>query len=568
MESQAGSLLSSLVISLVAAFAGGLAVRVINLPPMVGYLVAGILIGSVMPEAFIDQAAAAGFAEIGVTLLLFNVGLHFSIKDLVVVRRIVVIGAASQMLVSGVLSYLLARFCFGWSEIASAVAALSFSVSSTAMVSRILNEKRQIATLAGRIAVGWSVAQDIVVILAMVVFTAFIGREGEDLGAIVSTMGKTLLQIAGFMFVMLWGARRYVPRLLEHVARGGSGELFTLAVIVIALGIAYGSSVLFGVSLALGAFFAGVVIGESDLNHHASAEALSIQQIFTILFFTSVGMLFDPVRAFELWWEILAFWSVILLGTGLVSVVVLVGLRVPVQTAALAGGVFTQVGELSFVLSQMGYAWGVISEGNRDLIVAVAFGSIVFGPLTVRLFLWLGRLVEATKVFQKWQRYGEVIIPEIIQTVRDHVILVGRGRVGQRVAEALEKNQIPCVTIEADRRLMEKLSRQGTPVIFGDASRRAVLMAAHPDAARLLIVAAPYSVQTKQIVTFAKQINPELEIVARVHEEAEAKQMARLGVDLAVMGEREIALGLSTHALQSFGVAPNVVLETLKELRQ
>ncbi len=568
MEFHATGLLPTLVISLVAAFAGGLAVRIVNLPPMLGYLLAGIVLGPATPGYFADQAMASDLAEIGVALLLFNVGLHFSLKDLLAVRRVALLGAFFQMSISCAIGFSLARHFFGCGLAASGIIGLSFSIASTAISSRLLEERRQFSTLAGRIAVGWLVAQDIAAVLAMVLFPAFIGKEELDLGPMFLTLGQTVLQVAGFAVVMLFGARKYIPKLLEYVARVGSRELFTLAVIVIALGIAYGSAVIFGVSIALGAFFAGVVIGESDLSVHAAAEALSMQQIFAILFFVSIGMLFDPGSIMRIPVEIFAALAVIVLGMGFVTFITLIALRVPPQAAALVGGVFAQAGEFSFILSQMGYKWGVLTQNDRDLIIAAALVSIILNPMVTRVFSRLGIWVGGTKSMARWQKLGEVAIPEILQPLKEHAILVGHGRVGQKVADALKKNNIPYVIIESDRRLMEKLHRAGMPVIFGDASREIVLMAAHPETAKLLIITTPHSAQVRQTTTQAKRLNPQLEVIVRVHEEAEARHMAKLGVGLSVMGEREIALGLSAHALQHYGIEPNIVLETLNALRQ
>jgi CPA2 family monovalent cation:H+ antiporter-2 len=445
---------------------------------------------------------------------------------------------------------------------------ISFSVASTAISSRLLEEKRQFSTLAGRIAIGWLVVQDIAAILAMVLFPALVSKENLMAGPVIATLGQTFLQVAGFAVVMLFGARKYIPRLLEYVARVGSRELFTLAVIVIALGIAYGSAVIFGVSIALGAFFAGVVIGESDLNHHAAAEALSMQQIFAILFFVSIGMLFDPGSIVRMPVEIAVSWAVIVFGMGVVTFLILVGMHVPPQASALVGGVFAQAGELSFILSQMGYKWGVLTLDERDLILAVALVSIILNPLIARLFLKIGMWTGGTKLFLRWQKYGIASIPEILQPLKDHVILVGHGRVGQKVADALKKNNISYIVVESDRRLMEKLHRAGTPVIFGDASRELVLMAAHPEVAKLLIITTPRAAPMRQMIVLTKHLNPALAVITRVHEESEARYLARLGVGLAVMGEREIALGLSAYALQHYGIVPEVVLETLNELRQ
>ncbi|MDD3371620.1 MAG: cation:proton antiporter, partial [Alphaproteobacteria bacterium] len=451
----------------------------------------------------------------------------------------------------------------------SIVIGLSFSVASTAISSHVLAEKRLLSTLTGRIAIGWLVVQDIAAVLAMVVLPTLVNAENLEIGSMISTSGKTLLQIAGFVVVMLFGARQYIPRLLGYVARSGSRELFTLAVIVIALGIAYGSAIIFGVSIALGAFFAGVVIGETDLNHYAAAEALSMQQIFSILFFVSAGMLFDPVSMLNLPYEILAFVAIVAVGMGFITFALLVGSRVPPQSAAFVGGLFAQVGELTFILSQMGYKWGVLTRDDRDLIVAVALVGIVLNPAISKLFALLGNWAAENKYILRWQKHGEVAVPdEFLKSFEGHVILVGHGRVGQGVAGALRKNNIPCITIESDRRLMEKLRRAGVPVIFGDASREPVLAVARPETAKLLIITTPHGAQARQIITLAKHLNANLNIVVRVHEESEVRQVTKMGIKLAVFAEREIAAGMAALALQHYDLDSNLVLETLNELRQ
>ncbi len=567
MISSPNGILSTLIISLVAAFAGGLLVRIVRFPPLLGYLAAGTLIGPFTPGLAANQSVASELAEVGVALLLFNIGLHFSLKDVAAVRRIAVLGGIIQIAVSSVLGFLVARKLLGFTVDASLLLGLSFSIASTAVSSRLLEEKHQFSTHAGRIALGWLVVQDITVILAMVIFPFIVGSKGLVMEELALSLGKTLLQVAGFIVVILFGVRKIIPLLLAHVARVGSRELFTLAVIVIALGIAYGSSVLFEVSLALGAFFAGLVIGETDFNHHAAAESLSMQQVFTILFFVSAGMLFDPASFLQMPFGILASWGVIVVGIGLMTFLILIFSRVRPEAAAVVGGAFAQIGEFSFILSQLGYKWGVLNQENRDLILAVALVSIVVNPLLMCLFIRFGRWISGTKAVMRWLKEGERHhFPG--PPMAGHVILIGHGRVGHMISDALRAHDISYVTIESDRRLMERLLKLGLPVIFGDATREQVLAAAHPETARLVIVTIPSGTHVRRIISLLKQrLYCTMEIIVRVHEDAEAKHMARLGIGLAVMGEREIALGLSAYALQYYGVESHDVLETLSNLR-
>ena len=568
MELHANGLLPTFVMSLVAAFAGGLAARAVGVPPLLGYILAGIALGPFSPGFVADQAVVSELAEVGVALMLFNIGLHFSLKDLIAVRKIAVTGAILQIVVSCSLGAIAARVLLGCSIPAALIIGLCFSIASTAVSTRLLAERRQLSSYTGHIALGWLVVQDIAIILAMVVLPVLIKADNPDFASLAPVLGKTLLQVTGFVVVVLFGGRKFIPRMLGYVARIGSRELFTLAVIVIALGIAYGASMIFGVSLALGAFFAGVVIGESDLNHHAAAEALSMQQIFTILFFVSVGLLFVPQSVMQMPLEIATFWAVVVFGMGLVTACILLALRVPASVAALVGGAFSQIGEFSFVFSQLGYQWGVLSLHHRDLILAVAISSIVLNPIAIRAFPRIGAWLDGTAWMRRRSKAGDAALPQTTPQLSGHVILVGHGRVGRTVSAALRTHDIPHVIIETDRRLMEGLRDKGAKIIYGDATHESVLMAAHLGTARLIILAVPEGELARRIVMLIKRYAPELEIIVRVHEDSEYHNMEKLGVGLAVMGEREIALGLSAHALQYYGIESGVVLETLSRLRQ
>ncbi|NTU76724.1 MAG: sodium:proton antiporter, partial [Alphaproteobacteria bacterium] len=501
MELHTSGLLYTMVVSLVAAFAGGLAVRSINLPPLLGYLLAGVMLGPFTPGIVANQELASELAEIGVALLMFNIGLHFSVRDLLAVRRIALWGASIQMLVTAGLGFGVAFYLFGRPPNTALLYGLAVAIASTAVSTRLLEERHQLATFTGHIALGWLVVQDLVVILALVLFPTFSKTENLTSEHFITTLSQTVLQVIGFGVIMFFGGRKGIPRLLGYVARVGSRELFTLAVIVVALGIAYGSSLLFGVSLALGAFFAGIAIGESDLNHHAAAEALSMQQVFTILFFVSVGMLFDPLSILKFPYEIILLLGVILFGMGLATTVILIFLRVPMAAAGLVGAAFSQIGEFSFVLSQLGYSWDLLEKSDRDLILAVALLSLVINPFIVFLFPRLTRALGHWPLIARWQKEGDAHLPgQASQPLVDHAILVGHGRVGKIIAASLKTHDIPYLTIEADRRLMERLRHENSSVIFGDASREAVLTAAHPETARLLIVAIPDGPQARRIV--------------------------------------------------------------------
>ncbi len=566
MPEQNIGLLSTLVISLVAAFGGGLAARALRLPPLIGYLVAGVLIGPSTPGIVADQSIASELAEIGVALLLFNIGLHFSFKDLLSVRKIAVPGAFLQVSVTLLIGAIIAFFLFDTNLMASLTIGLSCAIASTAISTRILEEKHQINALSGRIALGWLVVQDIIVILALVIFPILGSADSLPAKAFLASLSKTLLQVMGFVVVMVFGGRRLIPALLNYVAKSGSRELFTLSVVVMALGIAYGSSLIFGVSLALGAFFAGIVIGESDLNHHASAEALSMQQLFTILFFVSIGMLFDPASIAQMPLEIFVFLLVVIFGTGFLTFLILYFLRVPLHAAALVGATFAQIGEFSFVLGALGFENNLYGAPERDLIIAVALLSIVLNPFLLPLVVRTAQWITEKAILPKKEALPEKDLSDS-EGLWDHAILVGYGRVGSIVAHTLRGHGLNFVAIESDRTLTEKRRREGETVIYGDAAREAVLTAAHPERARLLIVTLPDSFYARQIVRQAKKLNPTIDVVVRTHSDEESRLMNRLGVGLVVMGEREIAFGISYHALQKMGVEADKTRETIDQLR-
>jgi CPA2 family monovalent cation:H+ antiporter-2 len=568
MDPSSNGLLSTFIASLVVAFGGGLAARSVHLPPLLGYLLAGIMVGPFTPGFIANQEVAGDLASVGVALLMFNIGLHFSIKDLLAVRRIALVGGLTQVTVSTIIGATAAYFLLQATPLACLVTGLCFAIASTAVSVRLLEERHQVATFPGRVALGWLVLQDIVVIFALVMLPSLSGAETLSSVAIMKSLGRALFQIAGFVIVMLVVGRRLIPSLLGFVARVGSRELFTLAVIVIALGIAYGSSLLFGVSLALGAFFAGVVIGESDLNHHAAAEVLAMQQIFTILFFVSVGMLFDPATVMRWPWTILGLWLVVVVGMGVVTFGLLLALRVPIEAAALVGVAFAQVGEFTFVLSELGLDWGILTKNDRDIILATALLSMTLNPFLMAVLPRLARRLASARWIARWYKEGQIAMPPAAKPLANHVILVGHGRVGRLIAEAFVAHDIPHVIIENDRRLMEKLRHSQKPVIFGDAAREAVLRAAHPETARLMILAVPDGGQARRIATHVHRLFPTLEVIARVHADADARYMSKQGVALCVMGERETALGLSGFALRHLGVESDAVLQTLDKLRE
>ena len=426
------------------AFVGGLAARAVRLSPVFGYLLAGIVLGPFTPGYVIDQKITNELAEIGVALLLFGVGLHFSFDDLLAVRRSAVPGAIIQITIASAFGYLVATYLIDLPPSAGWVVGLSLAIASTAVATRALEERGQLAAAPGRIALGWLVAQDIVVILALTLVPVLAPGRGFEPFDLVLELARALLQIAGFVAIIVLVGRRAIPWLLGYVARAGSRELFTLAVFVVALGIAYGSAILFGISLALAAFFAGVALGESDLSHHVAAEALPMQQVFAVLFFVSVGMLFDPMTLVRMPVEIAALLLAIVIGTGLTTILILLFLRAAPETAALVGASFAQIGEFSFILTDQAVRRGLMDAGGRDLVLAVALIAIVINPLMFPLARRFAQAVAGWKFFVRLRKRRGGIAVRGTMFISDHAILVGHGRVGRTVSSALRPRPELC----------------------------------------------------------------------------------------------------------------------------
>jgi CPA2 family monovalent cation:H+ antiporter-2 len=566
MDAHGLGLLPTLVVGLTVAFMGGLLARAVRLPPMLGYLLAGVVIGPFTPGFIADQKIANELAEIGIALLLFGVGLHFSFGDLIAVRRSAVPGALLQIGLSTAIGWTVATVVLGLAPVAAVIVGLSLAIASTAVATRALEQRGQLTAVAGRIALGWLVVQDMVVILALVLIPA-LGAGARSAGDFAIELGRAVLQLAGFVAIVLVVGRRAIPALLGYVARQGSRELFTLAVAVLALGVAYGSSLLFGISLALAAFFAGVALGESDLNHHAAAEAMPMQRVFAVLFFVSAGMLFDPSTLLHMPLEIATLVVTIGIGTGLVTMLILLALRTPPEIAGVVGATFAQIGEFSFILTDLAVRRGLLPTSGRDLVLAAALVAIMMNPLmfpiALRIAAWLGERPAVVR----WREHQVLSFKPRAGMLVDHAILVGHGRVGATVATALRRHGLDYVVIESDRRLAERLRDEGTPVIYGDASRAEVLGATFPELAKLIVVALPDAFHARQVIALARALNPTIETVVRTHSDAEALYLSESGVGLAVMGEREIAFGMSDFALQRLGVTAEDAQDTVNRLR-
>ncbi len=534
---------------------GFLATR-IGLPPLVGYLVAGIAAGPATPGFVADVHLTGQLAEIGVMLMMFGVGLHFSIDDLMAVRRVAIPGAVVQILGATTAGAAVAML-WGWSLGAGLVFGLSLSVASTVVLLRALEARHVLQSLNGRIAVGWLVVEDLVVVLVLVLLPALAGVLGGTPPAgsagsdnLWATLAVTLAKVAAFIALMLVVAKRLLPRLLWAVARTGSRELFTLAIISSAVGVAYGASELFSVSFALGAFFAGMMLRESALSHRAAEESLPLRDAFSVLFFVSVGMLFEPAVVLREPLKLLAVVAIIMIGKTAAAVVLVLALRYPLNTALTVGASLAQIGEFSFILAGLGLSLGLLPAEGQSLILAGALISITLNPLFFAAIEPVQRWVRsrsdlARKLERRDDPLAELPATVDVETLTGHVVLVGYGRVGTRIAQAMIEQGISYVVVEINRESVERLRQWKVHAVLGDASEAEVLVQAHVARASLLVVATPDTVKLRTMVEIARTLNPRIGILLRTHSDDEAAMWRAENVGEVFMGEHELALAMA-----------------------
>lgn len=547
-----------LIATIAAAFGlalllGFVAAR-LKLPALVGYLAAGIAIGPATPGFVADVALAGELAEIGVMLLMFGVGLHFSLQDLMAVRRIAVPGAVLQMGVATAMGVALGMG-WGWSFGAALVFGLALSVASTVVLLKALESSEALDTGNGRIAVGWLVVEDLAMVLVLVLLPALAGllggqpATGHDGSALLLALGRTLLAVVVFVVLMLVVGRRLFPWVLWQVARTGSRELFTLAVVAAAVTLAFGSARLFGVSYALGAFFAGMVLRESQFSHRAAEDTLPLRDAFAVLFFVSVGMLFDPQVLIESPGRVLAVVAVIVLGKSLAAAALVLLLRYPLNTALVVSASLAQIGEFSFILAGLGASLKLLPAEGHSLILAGALISIALNPL---LFAAVAPLQRWLLARSQWARnlagrddpLAELPAETDRRLLSRQVVLVGHGRVGRAVADALQAEGIAHIVVDARRDRVEALRALGRAAVFGDAAEAMTLVQAHVAEARLLVIATPETVAVRTMIDVARKLNPAIEVLARSANEDEAARLARSPGVQAVVAESALAEAL------------------------
>ncbi len=534
-------LITTIVGGLVLAFLFGMLANRLKISPLVGYLAAGVLAGPFTPGFVADTSLAPELAEIGVILLMFGVGLHFSLKDLLAVKSIAIPGAVIQIAVATLLGIGLSRL-LGWDLGAGVVFGLCLSTASTVVLLRALEERQLIDSQRGQIAIGWLIVEDLVMVLALVLLPAFsnmIDNNHSSFTDLALELVITLGKVVAFVTLMLVVGRRLVPWILAKTASTGSRELFTLAVLALALGIAYGAVKLFDVSFALGAFFAGMVLNESELSHRAAHDTLPLRDAFAVLFFVSVGMLFDPLIILHEPLAVLATLGIIVFGKSIAAFLLVKAFGHSRRTALTISVSLAQIGEFAFILAGLGITLGLLSEHGRNLVLAGAILSIMLNPL---LFSLLERYLVKTETIED-QSIEEAVEDEkqIPFDLCNHALLVGYGRVGSLLGEKLQAAGIPLVVIENSRPRVEALRAQGISTVLGNAANQEVMDLARLDCARWLLVTIPNGYEAGEIVASARTKRPNIEIIARAHYDDEVNYIMERGANEVVMGEREIA---------------------------
>ena len=533
-----------------------------KIPALVGYLAAGILIGPATPGFVADMSIASELAEIGVMLLMFGVGLHFSFKDLLAVKKIAIPGAVVQMSIATVLGMMLAM-SWGWTWGQALVLGLSLSCASTVVLLKALEKRGALETMNGQIAVGWLVVEDLATVLILVILPPLAGVLGgslltetsaEGAGELWLTLGQTLLQIIAFVVLMLVVGRRLIPWLLWQVTKTGSRELFTLLIIAAAIGIAFGASALFNVSFALGAFFAGMVMKESEFSHRAAEESLPLRDAFSVLFFVSVGMLFEPTILFNEPLKVLAVVAIIVLGKSLAALMLVLVMKYPLNTALIISVSLAQIGEFSFILAGLGLTLGVLPAEGMSLVLAAALISIVLNPLLFAAISPFNKWLLARSEFaRRLSRHQEPMrhVPEaaVHEQQAAKVIIIGYGRVGKRIADHLDEQSISYVVIEQRKQLVQLLVDANKPVIHGTASEAEALEQAGIHEANLLVVATPDPINLRQVVNTALLLNPSIQLVLRTHSEEECTFLQEEAGAAVFFGEAELAQGMSRYVV-------------------
>ncbi|MBA2650632.1 MAG: cation:proton antiporter [Legionella sp.] len=552
-------LVTTLATALGLALMMGFIATKLRLPVLIGYLVAGVIIGPFTPGIFANTSIAGELAEIGVILLMFGVGLHFSLENLLDIKKIALPGALLQIVVATCLGSTLA-ILWGWEVKQALVFGLALSVASTVVLIRSLESQSLLNTINGQIAIGWLIVEDLAMIVVLV-FLPFIsdwfgastvGHEGKNLWL---SLGLTFFKITSFIVLMLFVGRWILPKLLWQIAKTGSRELFTLCVIAVAVCIAFGASELFDVSIALGSFFAGMIIRESEFSRRAAEKSLPFRDAFSVLFFVSVGMMFNPYIFVEHPYQVLCVVAIIIVGKSIAATAFVLALGYSLNTALTVSASLAQIGEFSFILASQGLKLKLLTTLGQELILAGAILSIALNPL---LFKIINPLQTWIRAFFGNASFLDGKVMELPQNAEkkiltNHVLVIGYGLVGKGIGKILEKNKIPFVVVDQNRELVKKLRSRQMTAVFGSGSEPWALIQANIKEARLLVVATSDAFDIRQMLTISKKLNPHLSIVIRAENEEEKILLGQEVKGAFFLGEEELAKSISEYILNKFG---------------
>ena len=560
------TVITTIAAAFIAALCLGFVAEKIKVPALVGYLVAGIVIGPANPGFSADTDIAAQLSDIGIMLLMFGVGLHFSPSELLSVKRVAVPGALIQMAVTTSVGAGIA-WIWGWGLAPSLIFGLCLACASTVVLLKSLEVRGELDSMGGRIAVGWLVVQDLVTVLALVLlppFAAIIGGTKTTTAAVSTgaaslwlTVGHTLLLVGAFVALMFVVGKRVLPWLLWQVAKTGSRELFTLAVVTTAIGIALGATAFFNVSFALGAFVAGTVMRESEFSHRAAEETLPLRDAFSVLFFVSIGMMVDPAIFLDQPGRILVVLMVVMFVNFASAVAIVIVNRYPLSTALSIGASLGQIGEFSIILAGLALGLGIIQSEVMNLVLAAVLLSIAFNTLLFKAVeparRWvLSRSAVARRLDQRQDPTAALPMSTDRKYLEGQLVLVGYGRVGKRIGQALVERSIPYVIVEQSRERVEALREEGFAAVSGDPGDPGVLIQAHIAKASMLVIATPDTVHVRQMVETARLLNPSIEVIVRTHSEDESELLAADGFGKIFFGEDELAKGMVRHIVDRF----------------
>lgn len=549
------ALFATITMAVLTAFAGGYIARRLGLPTLAGYLLAGLVIGPFAPGFDGDISNISQLAEMGVIFMMFGVGLHFSLRDLWSVRRIAIPGALLQMLCATLLGFGLSQL-WGWTTGAGLVLGLALSIASTVVLLRGLADNGLLNTVHGKVAVGWLVLEDLATVGILVLLPALVDKSGSPLESI----GLALLKTGIFVAIMLFVGARIMPWLLMRIARTQSRELFILAVIALALGTAFGAAELFGVSLALGAFLAGVVVGESDVSHQVGAEIIPFRDVFAVLFFVSVGMLVDPEVVWTHIGQVLALTALIVAGKAMITLLLSFVLPASGYTLIVVAVGLSQIGEFSFIVGQTGVSLDILSQDQYGLILAGAVLSIVVNPLAFRAIPFLARTLQRAPGFWRRMEYGGPTPEAMHENLSSHVVVVGYGRIGKHIGRVLDQLGLPYLVVEQDAAYATEMQKTGIRTLFGDAANSEILTHTGLETASALVVTVPSEATSELIVAAAHTLAPDLPIIVRAGTESGVKRLAEHGTHHIIHPELEGGLEIVRHMLLTLGYPMGQIL--------